>query len=222
MRVWLLLLALFTATGSCDEEPEESKKCQQTRKSMEFRGWSTDGLSFEESGPLILILRGEKLLGYRVYESDWERRAPEPIDLDGITRIVYSDGHEKGQFHFSMDDPKEITAWIHAYKNHMEYERKFVRFVPISPDAPFKELREEIQFGGSCLCSLGLRFYQGEVEKLFLKGHLHEHPQVDGIGARNEILHALVANRERIESRKRQRAIPIEDAFDPFAEPKTE
>jgi hypothetical protein len=150
-------------------QAEESRRVDMVRRVMDSYKWGTDGVTFEEvgrQGQPVLIKRSGVVVGYYCDESVWERRDIVEGALDGVTRIVFGyEGSDAPEL-FKIEDRAEIAVWIAAYRNHTEFERRFACFVPTNEAAGFEQKREELQFGGACMCSLALRFFAGDKEVL--------------------------------------------------------
>ncbi|BDS07372.1 hypothetical protein NT6N_24120 [Oceaniferula spumae] len=174
---------------------EDSRRIEAVRSLMVHHKWETSGVSFEESGSLVLIKRDGKVIGYNVNTSVWEPTPVSKMDLSKVTSIAY--GYNRPNITddwFTLKDKTIISVWSSVYLKHTQRERRYSHFVPISTDAGFTETNDEHQFGGGCMCSLALRFYAGEKIILELKGHMHKSSIID-FGMKNEVLHTLVKQR---------------------------
>ena len=203
---------------------EESRRAEMLRKVMKSYGWKTEDVTFDEVGRLaqpVIIKRSGDVVGYYFDESVWERREVETDALAGITKIVMGYDHPRSPKLFQIEDRDEIAVWTAAYRNHTEFERRFACFIPTTKAAGFEHKREEYQFGGACMCSLALRFYVDGKEVLELKGHVHEHPEIDS-GMRNLVLHELAKAKLPKKPAKIARGGEV-DFVDPFVdEPNSE
>lgn len=189
---------------------------------MRTERWADD-MAVEELGGgngMVLIRRGEKLVGYYYEEYQWEHKEVDHLDPTELTRVTYG-SPGPGDFDRTMVEitkKDEIALWLAAYQNHTEYQTRHASFVPLTPEAGFAFSREELDYGGSHLCHLGVRFYSSDKLVLEVSGHLHESPTIN-MRTRNVPLHLLVkARMPEVKKSKKEKPQP-ELSEDPFSDP---
>ena len=207
----ILIVGLAMADPPIDENMTENidfKESLDILHLMKERGWSTEGLTTMELGPMTVLQRNGNFVGYCVVESKWRPIPSEKLPLSNVTRIAYGDPFGPGAMVFTIEDPKEISLWVAAYRNHSISSDKNLRFIALRADAGFQNSTIKVgSVGHGCGCHKGIYFYNGDKEIRRAGGHWDEATEVGKL-CPNEVLKALVCDRMQKERAKSKATNP--------------